>query len=46
MTKKYGTGLKREKAEAVLRDAVGIVFSHVLENAGSVKTMPPGRQLS
>ena len=43
LVKKYGTGLKREKAEAVLRDEIGIVFSHVLENAGVFKQDAAGR---
>lgn len=43
LIKKYGTGLKREKAEAVLRDEIGIVFSHVLENAGVFKQDAAGQ---
>ena len=34
---------QREKAEAVLRDEIGIVFSHVLQNAGVFKQDAAGQ---
>lgn len=40
---KYGTGMKRSEAEAALRDEIGLVFSHVLENAGVFKQDAAGQ---
>ena len=40
---KYGTTLSREKAEKAVRDEIGILFSHVLENAGVFKQDEAGQ---
>ncbi len=40
---KYGTALRPEKAEQAVRDEIGIVFSHVLENAGVFKSDEAGQ---
>ncbi|MEE0801894.1 MAG: UDP-glucose--hexose-1-phosphate uridylyltransferase [Gemmiger sp.] len=40
---KYGTNLKPEEAEQVVRDEIGTVFSHVLENAGVFKQDAAGQ---
>ena len=40
---KYGTTLSHEKAEKAVRDEIGIVFSHVLENAGVFKQDEAGQ---
>ena len=40
---KYGTALRPEKAEQAVRDEIGIVFSHVLENAGVFKSDEVGQ---
>ena len=42
-TAKYGTALRPEKAEQAVRDEIGIVFSHVLENAGVFKSDEAGQ---
>ncbi len=43
LIKKYGTGMERAAAEAALRDEIGMVFSHVLENAGVFKQDEAGQ---
>jgi len=43
LTARYGTGLQPEVAEAVVQDEIGIVFSHVLENAGVFKQDEAGK---
>ena len=43
LIKKYGTGMERADAEAALRDEIGMVFSHVLENAGVFKQDEAGQ---
>ena len=43
LIKKYGTAMNRRDAEAALRDEIGIVFSHVLENAGVFKQDEAGQ---
>lgn len=40
---KYGTALSHDKAEKAVRDEIGIVFSHVLENAGVFKQDEAGQ---
>lgn len=40
---KYGTCLPREVAEDALRQEIGVVFSHVLENAGVFKQDEAGQ---
>ena len=40
---KYGTALSHDKAEKAVRDEIGIVFSHVLENAGVFKQDAAGQ---
>ena len=40
---KYGTALEPAKAEEVVRNEIGIVFSHVLENAGVFKADEAGQ---
>ena len=43
LIKKYRTGMERAAAEAALRDEIGMVFSHVLENAGVFKQDEAGQ---
>ena len=40
---KYGTALQRDVAEEALRQEIGTVFSHVLENAGVFKQNAAGQ---
>ena len=40
---KYGTAMEPAKAEEVVRNEIGIVFSHVLENAGVFKADEAGQ---
>ena len=41
---KYGTALRPEEANEVVKKEIGIVFSHVLENAGVFKQDAAGQQ--
>ena len=40
---KYGTSMKRKDADKALREEIGVVFSHVLENAGVFKQDKAGQ---
>ena len=40
---KYGTSLTPVAAHAAVRDEIGVVFSHVLENAGVFKQDEAGK---
>ena len=43
LLQKYGTALSREAADAALRQEIGTVFSHVLEDAGVFKQDEAGK---
>ena len=43
-SRKYGTALRPEEANEVVKKEIGIVFSHVLENAGVFKQDAAGQQ--
>lgn len=43
LTARYGTALKPEQANKVVRQEIGTVFSHVLENAGVFKQDQAGQ---
>ncbi|MFD1177012.1 UDP-glucose--hexose-1-phosphate uridylyltransferase [Paenibacillus puldeungensis] len=41
---RFGTSLTKEKADAILKDEVGLKFSQILEHAGVFKTTESGRK--
>lgn len=41
---RFGTSLTKEKAEAIVKDEVGLKFSQILEHAGVFKTTESGRK--